>query len=555
MLSGSFENCYGIKKLELKEINFDKSNKAMIYAPNGVMKSSFSQVFDDISKGLKTVDRIFTPNVSSYKIKYHSDIFSNEHLSKNDKIFVVKSPEDSFEVSNETISTLLADKETKKRYDVLLKEFKEYIDGFVNEFCSSSGLSKTRVRSFLMEKLELEDKSDWTDIFLKLNDLNKEIKPIDKLASIKYTDVINDKTEEILKDEEFLQKVEEYVVVLEKLMDDNELLSKDFNDYNAEALGDSFDKNNLFAAKHTIVLKDGITIIDSLDKWKDALRKQLDKIYSNDELGRKFTKIKNKLNKNEQTRRLKQILQENMEIIEHLIDLNKLTKQFIVTYINKMDKNFDEYFNNTNLYAEEMKKIYEKADQQSERWKKIIEEFNLRFKVPFEVRIDNKANLLLKNEAPKLFFVYTRCKENPLLREEAVLGKNELIVSLSRGEKRAMYLLYMLFDIEIIKDKAASGNEKYLIIVDDIADSFDYKNKYAIIEYLADISNSKNIDLLILTHNFDFYRTAYSRIDIERYNCFIVQKNEKEELEMEEFKYLNDYFLKGIVLRNTKWKF
>ena len=49
MLSGKFENCYGLKSFELKEINFTDSNKAIIYAPNGVMKTSFSNVFDDIS--------------------------------------------------------------------------------------------------------------------------------------------------------------------------------------------------------------------------------------------------------------------------------------------------------------------------------------------------------------------------------------------------------------------------------------------------------------------------------------------------------------------------
>ena len=93
---------------------------------------------------------------------------------------------------------------------------------------------------------------------------------------------------------------------------------------------------------------------------------------------------------------------------------------------------------------------------------------------------------------------------------------------LTPKEKRAMYLLYILFDIEIIKEKAIQGSGKHLIIVDDIADSFDYKNKYAIVEYLSDISKNEYIDLLILTHNFDFYRTVVSRIGIKREKCYIV---------------------------------
>ena len=59
MLSGKFENCYGLKSFELEEINFTDSNKAIIYAQNGVMKTSFSNVFNDIEKGNKKTDRIF----------------------------------------------------------------------------------------------------------------------------------------------------------------------------------------------------------------------------------------------------------------------------------------------------------------------------------------------------------------------------------------------------------------------------------------------------------------------------------------------------------------
>lgn len=55
---------------------------------------------------------------------------------------------------------------------------------------------------------------------------------------------------------------------------------------------------------------------------------------------------------------------------------------------------------------------------------------------------------------------------------------------LSNGELRALYLLNIIFDVEARK----KNNIETLFIVDDIADSFDYKNKYAIIEYLKDIA-------------------------------------------------------------------
>ena len=58
MINGRFQNCYGIKELNLPNIDFSNCHKALIYAPNGVMKSSLAKVFEDISNGSATRDRI-----------------------------------------------------------------------------------------------------------------------------------------------------------------------------------------------------------------------------------------------------------------------------------------------------------------------------------------------------------------------------------------------------------------------------------------------------------------------------------------------------------------
>ena len=545
MLSGLFKNCYGMKDFELKEIDFRKSNKAIIYAPNGVMKTSFSNVFFDIAKGAPTFDRIFTNNVSSYRVNYYSTTYSNTNLAENDRIYVVKSFDEKFELSRETMSTLLADENTRKKYDILVQEFKGYTDEFLINFSELSGISRNKIEIFFRSTFNLNDKTDWPDIFLKLNELNQNDRNIEELKDIKLVDVINEKTIEILTDSDFIARIEDYIESLGKLIEDNELLSEKFNDYNAEELSKNFEKHNIFENKHKIILKDG-TEITTLKEWNEEVKKQLEKIYSNDDLGKKFKNIKKKLSKNEQTRKLKQIIQNKREIIKYLADVDGLIKSFIVTYINNLNREFNDYFNKVNSYTEEIKKLYETAEQQAERWKNIVDEFNSRFRVPFEVKIHNKANFLLKDEVPNLYFTYTRCKGRSD-EEREDYGKDELMKSLSMGEKRAMYLLYILFDIEIIKEKAVKGSGKYLIIVDDIADSFDYKNKYAIIEYLYEISNNANIDLLILTHNFDFYRTTVSRIGIPRKNCYIVQKNEDESLEMKDFGYHKDYFSNVIV--------
>ena len=66
------------------------------------------------------------------------------------------------------------------------------------------------------------------------------------------------------------------------------------------------------------------------------------------------------------------------------------------------------------------------------------------------------------------------------------------------GESRALYILNILFEVEARKN----SGQNTLFIVDDIADSFDYKNKYAIIEYLMEVGAEDGFQQLISEPQF-----------------------------------------------------
>ena len=78
----------------------------------------------------------------------------------------------------------------------------------------------------------------------------------------------------------------------------------------------------------------------------------------------------------------------------------------------------------------------------------------------------------------------------------------------------------ILFDVQV---RVQNGQET-LFVIDDIADSFDYRNKYAIIQYLMDIADNPAFKLIILTHNFDFFRTACLRF-IGYSGCLMASKS------------------------------
>ena len=550
MLNGNFANCYGLKQFQLSNINFSQCNKAIIYAPNGVMKSSLSQVFDDISKGKPTKDRIFNNVVSAYSITHYTSqyTFSSANPSATpsatDRIYVVNTFADSFDFTKETVSTLLADETTRNAYNVLMEQFSGEVRQIEEKLRTLTGLTKPQIKGKLINDLGLSATADWTDIFEKIHESLTERETLGFLDDCQYAELFNDKVLAIYSKREFVNSIEEYITNLNSLLVDNPVLNERFTDRNAETLGKELAKHNIFNAQHTICLKDGSTIIHSLDEWNTIVSEQLDRLYSTPELSTVFQKLKGLLTKNTETSRLRDIIVAHREIIPYFNNIDVFKKQVWLDCFSKLDLPFEQYYSRISQYTEQIRGLYEQAAAQSQRWQTIVAEFNRRFRVPFEVQIENKANFLLKDEAPNLSFKYTR---GITVQQTATLKKDDLMVSLSTGEKRALYLLYILFDLERIRQQASAGGGQFLIIADDIADSFDYKNKYAIIEYLNDLANTNGIDLLMLTHNFDFYRTIKMRLGVSRSNCFIAQRDEDGVVSMTVFRYQKDFFKQVII--------
>ena len=553
MLSGHFKNCYGLKQFNLQNINFSRCNKALIYAPNGVMKSSLSKVFDDISKGATTCDRIFQNVVSNYSVTHYTSryVYSSANRTQptaTDRIYVVNTFNNSFEFTKETVSTLLADETTRNAYNVLMAQFSGEIIQIEEKLRVLTGLTKSQIKGKLITDLGLTGTADWTDIFEKLNELYATRRTFEYLNDCTYSELFNDKAMAVYGKQEFLNSIEEYISSLNILLENNPILNDRFTDRNAETLGKEMAKHNLFNAQHTICLKDGTTVIHSLEEWNFVVNEQLDRLYSSPELSTVFQKLKKMLTSNGEVSRLRDIIVAHREIIPALSDIPALKVQTWLDCFSKLDMSFDDYYRNISQYTAQIKVLYEQASAQSARWQTVVNKFNRRFRVPFEVRIENKANFLLKDEAPNLSFKYTR---GMIAQQSATLKKDDLMVSLSTGEKRALYLLYILFDLERIRQQATAGGGQFLIVADDIADSFDYKNKYAIIEYLNDLGNTSGIDLLILTHNFDFYRTVKLRLGVARNHCYIAQRDEEGIVSITEFKYQKDFF-KYVVIKDIK---
>lgn len=111
-LSIKLKNCYGIRAFD-EQLNFEKSNVNVIYAANGVMKTSLAKTFSRISSGSEPEEKLFGRK-PEYEIKIDDVSITKE------QILVVRPFDPDYESKN--ISTLLVNAEKKSQYDAVYKE-------------------------------------------------------------------------------------------------------------------------------------------------------------------------------------------------------------------------------------------------------------------------------------------------------------------------------------------------------------------------------------------------------------------------------------------------
>lgn len=279
-----------------------------------------------------------------------------------------------------------------------------------------------------------------------------------------------------------------------------------FGTYQIVQLMKSVEDNRFFKASHMIVLKGGKQITNK-DILSDVYENEINRILGNEKLRKAFNMIDKKLQGNAELRTFKETIQQSPFLIPLLLDYEKFRREVLLGYLYNNIIEFKDFIQQYNKEKIEILKIINEANKGIAKWNDVISLFNARFFVPFEVFLKNQSDMILKEQAATLGFRYR--DDDGAIQEET---QNELLSALSLGEKRAFYILQNLFEIESRK----ALDTETLIICDDIADSFDYKNKYAIIEYLADLIGNDKFTLLILTHNFDFYRTVVSRLNCKQ---------------------------------------
>ena len=514
------ENCYGIKKLEHK-FDFSNGNTKIIYAPNGIMKSSLANTLDDYSKNIESKDRI-NPNNKTIRNIYDD----GENKVDIDSIFVIKPFEQNFKT--ERISSLLVNPSLKTEYDKIYSEISKESDELIKKLKLSAGFQKDFV-SILTASFKKKE-NDFMDLLLNIEEeINKPEN--NNYLGIKYNDIFDSKVVNLIKSRDFQKHISEYITKFDELVSNSKIFKKEFNHNNANTIQKQLMDNGYFNANHSLLLNLGeeTVQINNSDDLSEKFSEEQSKILNNQELRNAFEKIDKKLT-NAQLKSFRNLLLEKQFLLTELNDLNTLRKKVWISYFKQNKEQFNIVVNKYKIGQEKLKEISEKAKAEQTSWEKVVSIFNSRFHVPYIVEIENKEDSIIRDSAPNIIYYFKdRTLDNSLVEEELLWNV------LSQGEKRALYLLNIIFEIESRK----TLNLKTTFIIDDIADSFDYKNKYAIIEYLKEISNNPLFNMIILTHNFDFLRTVQTRVceGKEKYHSTFMAIKESDEIILEPWRY------------------
>ena len=521
-------NCYGIKKLE-KDFDFSSSNTFAIYAPNGVMKTSFAKTFKDLSLNLPSKDLIFIERKNVREIKKDSDV----ELQPNE-IFVVEPYNENF--NSTKISTLLVNKDLKEKYDKIHLKIDEEKEKLLKELKKLSGL-----KDEIEDEISLTFTNEVNRLFDSLGRIEKEVLDSSdpQYSDILYKEIFNDKVLSFLKTKDFKEKIEQYIKKYEELIDNSKYFKKGvFNHNNASTIADTLVKNGFFKASHSIYLnaKGGKNEIHNKEDLEKIIDEEKNSIINNPDLVKVFEELDTKLKANQELRDFRDYLINNLKVLPELKNIDSLKQKLWVSYFKSHKELYSNFVEVYQSAKTDLDGIISQAKSEETKWLNVIDIFNKRFSVPFKLSVKNQDDVILKRDIPTISFIF---KEQDT---EVSIKKDDLLQALSNGEKRALYILNIIFEVEA----RTQENQETLFVIDDIADSFDYKNKYAIIEYLKDISNDKNFTQIILTHNFDFFRTVQSRF-VDRSQCLMVEKT-KDEIKLVDAVYLKpfEYWMKNL---------
>ena len=442
------ENCYGIKNLEFS-FDFTKKKTFSVYAPNGFMKTSFAKTFMDLSEGKDSKDLIFADRVTKRNITDET----NNALSA-EQIFVIEPYNENYK--SKKVSTLLVNKDLKEKYDNILSSIDEKKEILIKELKPVSGL-KSNIEELFSEAFTHSPKEFFKSIFRVKAEVLEKGEP--EFKGIAYSEVFNDKVLTFLETKDFKDKLQEYIEQYDQLIASSTYFQKGvFNHNNASVIAKNLKENGFFKAKHSVLFNSGTEKKEIMTEkeLEEVIEQEKNTILNDPNLVKAFEEIDSKLKSNKELRDFREYLIGHLNILPELSNLSSFKQKLWVSYLKEKLEFYSALENEYSKGKTDIEAIIDQAKKEETEWRNVIDIFNKRFSVPFKISVENQDDVILKSQGPNFKFVFF---DNAT--QFISIAENELLKVLSNGEKRALYILNIIFEVEARK----ANNQKTVVSI------------------------------------------------------------------------------------------
>jgi len=503
-----FENIYGIKSLKGAE-SLGKIN--IIYAPNGTAKTSIADALEMISNQQIPTDVYGGTGVPSFKIDVNGDVLTESNYV-NFNMLKYSGTQD-YVLKDADYSRLVISAKTQLKFKGIVDNIKKYSNDAIT-LIKSAFPKKNALKGFadMLEMIACTSESDFyfAKNLLENLKLTTTVSLSSEFTEEEIINFINNKCKQLCSNNEVKINSSIYFSAISKISSNN-IIDENFTAENLNKFNDSIKDTNYFDDNGQRALNiNGEKI--SKEKFASIVNDVNEELYGSDEARNSFENIKKLISK---SLKIEAVLKNHKEIVGMLSDFDELSRRILFTYFGpKTITSLNDLL--SKILAEKVKldALMSSIDSSDSKLHNIWNRYKSRFKFEkFDLDIRNKFNSIIGNDIPS--FV----KLIPGTETEISNPRN---YRFSTGEIKTFYLINFILEVE---RNRLSGAE-CLLVLDDAADSFDYKNKYGLIDYLLDIADDPKIQILLLTHNFDFYRSATLAIGESKVSNYFAQKQD-----------------------------
>lgn len=504
-------NVFGIGHLEYR---FDLSRQSCvaIYAPNGTCKTSLRKAINDWSKGKPARDAFFPERTSSFEFVTEPADGINPA-----NVFCFRSMGD-LASARFFDDALLASPELKAKYikdqESHVAELKNLLKMLRSEIVDGSGSPKDdEMGSFITGVVGASDLGDALAQLVERAESPGEPRYV---TEHRLSDVLSKSVENALAKPGVKEAFVDYAKVRDKVLSKSVYFGDGFDYLGATALAAELEKSKFFEAGHSLTLRnreDGSErVIASCEAFRAAVDGEIRRADSDPVVVGHFKTADEKLGKVAAVKKFKDLIGDDSELASAVGDPAGVKLTYLVHAVRLHKEEVERYLADRESYLQRMAGFQKELSEERSDWDDAVQTFQNRFQLPVRPYVRNRPNVVLGSSEPVIAFKY----------QGTDVDNDVLMENLSEGEKKALYMLSVIFEVE--RSKRLEGPKLY--VFDDVVDSFDYVNKYAFIEYLRDFVDSDDAYAILLTHNFDFFRTVASRLgsDFGRQNCLVAEK-------------------------------